>query len=89
MEVICFQEKAFYEILDHVYERFMQKEKRTEFKWIAPDEAMNLLNVKKTKLQELRTQGRIRYTQPDRKIILYDRDSINQYLEDNAKDTFR
>jgi predicted site-specific integrase-resolvase len=42
----------------------------------------------KTTLQKFRDEGRIRFAQPDRKIILYDRDSINEYLEKNAKGTF-
>lgn len=50
---------------------------------------MRLLNIKsKTTLQKLRDEGRIRYTQPEKKIILYDRDSIDAYLENNSKDTF-
>lgn len=58
-------------------------------KWISPEDAMKLLGVKsKTTLQEYRDSGKIRYTQPRRRIILYDRDSINEFLERNAQDTF-
>jgi len=50
---------------------------------------MKLLNIKsKSTLQQLRDNGRIRFSQPQKKIILYDTDSIHDYLEKNAKDTF-
>ena len=50
---------------------------------------MQLLNVKsKTTMQKLRDEGRIRFSQPQKKIILYDRDSISTYLERNARNTF-
>lgn len=50
---------------------------------------MTKLRIKsKTTLQRLRDEGHIRFTQPDRKTILYDTDSINGYLEKHAKETF-
>jgi len=42
----------------------------------------------KTTLQKLRDEGQIRFTQPEKKIILYDSDSIIEYLEKHSKDTF-
>jgi hypothetical protein len=39
-------------------------------------------------MQKLRDEGKIRFSQPQKKIILYDRESISQYLEKNAKDIF-
>lgn len=87
MNVLCLQEDAFYELIEKVVER-LKPQTEAGFKWVPPQEAMILLNVKKTKLQSLRNEGRIRYAQPDRKTILYDRDSINEYLEKNAQNTF-
>jgi len=50
---------------------------------------MQLLRItSRTTLQKLRDEGSIRFSQPTRKLILYDRDSILQYLENHAKDTF-
>lgn len=58
-------------------------------KWLSPEEAMDILRIKsKTTLQKLRDEGRIRYSQPEARVILYDRDSIDAYLEKHAKDTF-
>lgn len=58
-------------------------------KWIDGDEAMQMLRIKsKTTLQKLRDEGKIRYSQPEPRIILYDSDSIDTYLEKHAKETF-
>ncbi len=42
----------------------------------------------KTTLQKLRDEGKIRFSQPEKKIILYDVLSINKYLDNNTHDTF-
>lgn len=58
-------------------------------KWIDGDEAMQLLSIKsKTTLQKFRDEGKIRFSQPEPRIILYDRDSIEAFIEKHAKDTF-
>lgn len=89
MQVICLQDDAFYKLIEEVVLRIKQAEKIREDKWISLEEAMDKLRIKsKTTLQRLRDEGLIRYTQPDRKYILYDSDSINEYLEKHAKDTF-
>lgn len=89
MQVICLEEKAFYELVEQVVERLKEKNNVTHDKWVSNEEAMRLLNIKsKTTLQKLRDEGKIRFTQPEKKIILYDRDSIDAYLEKHSKDTF-
>ncbi len=61
----------------------------TPFKWIDGDEAMRLLNItSKTTLQRLRDEGKIRFSQPQKRIILYDRNSIDDYLELHAREPF-
>lgn len=50
--------------------------------WLNKDEAMRLLAVKKSRLQELRNEGAIVFSQrPGSKKILYSRSSILEYLE--------
>jgi len=90
MNVICLQEEAFYELVEIVVKRLKEDEAESDAsKWIGPEEAMNFLNIKsKTTLQKMRDEGQIRYSQPQRKIILYDRDSLEVYLENHAKNTF-
>lgn len=89
MNVICLQDEAFYNLVEEVYNRLKDKTNTQKEKWIAADAAMVLLNItSRTTLQKLRDEGKIRYSQPQKKIILYDRESIETYLELNAKNTF-
>ncbi|MBN8698714.1 MAG: helix-turn-helix domain-containing protein [Chitinophagales bacterium] len=89
MEIICLEEAAFYKLVEQVVERLKGSQGGKKDKWISDEEAMELLNIKsKTTLQKLRDEGKIRFSQPQKKIILYDRDSIDEYLEKNARNTF-
>lgn len=89
MEVICIEDAAFYALFKKVVETLKEKNKETPDKWISGTEAMRLLRIKsKTTMQKLRDDGQIRYTRPEKKIILYDRDSINSFLEDFVQEPF-
>lgn len=89
MEVICLEEKAFYALVERVVDHLKQTHSVERDKWISADDALKLLDIKsKTTLQRMRDDGRIRFSQPQKKIILYDRDSIIEYLEENAQDRF-
>lgn len=89
MEVICLETEAFYELIDKVVERLESQSPDIDNKWIDTQEAMSLLGIKsKTTLQGYRDNGDIRFTQPRKKLILYDRDSILEFLEGNARETF-
>ena len=79
----------FYELVEQVVERLKEKNNIMRDKWVSNEEAMRLMNIKsKTTLQKLRDEGKIRFSQPEKKIILYDRDSIDTFLAKNSKDTF-
>ncbi len=89
MEVICLQDEAFYSLIEKVVARIKEQHAIKEDKWISGDEAMQKLRVKsKTTLQKLRDEGQVRFSQPDRKTILYDLNSIYLYLEKHAQETF-
>ena len=89
MEVICLEEPAFYALLTKVVERIKETQNIKEDKWICAEEAMSKLRISsKTTLQKLRDEGKIRFSQPERKIILYDVESLYQYLEKHVKETF-
>lgn len=89
MEVVCLQEEAFYALFDKVVEYVEAKRKDLPDKWIDGEEAMRMLRIKGVStLQKLRDEGKIRYSQPQKKIILYDRGSIDEFLEKHAQETF-
>lgn len=89
MQVICLEEDAFYTLVEQVVARLKKEHTKEKNKWISDEDAMQLLSIKsKTTLQKLRDEGKIRFSQPQPRIILYDTDSINQYIERNARETF-
>lgn len=88
MEVICLEDEALYTLIEEVSARLHEKHGEKE-KWISDEKAMELLNVKsRTTMQKFRDEGKIRFSQPEKKIILYDRDSIHDFLDKNANETF-
>ena len=89
MEVICLQDQAFYALLEEVIAHIKAKENIKEDKWISAEETMRKLRISsKTTLAKIRDEGRIRFSNPARKLILYDVDSINEYLEKHTRETF-
>lgn len=75
-------------MIEQVVARLKDQNKEVE-EWVDDEKAMHLLNIKsKTTLQKLRDEGKIRFSQPQKKVILYDRKSIAKYLEKNARNTF-
>lgn len=89
IEIICFESEAFFKLIAEVIERFKPIKELPPDKWISGTEAMRMLRIKsKTTLQKLRDEGRIRFSQPDKKNILYDLESIADYLEDFVYEPF-
>lgn len=90
VKVICLQSDAFQKLVDEVVHRVLKENNLgREDKWIDDKTAMDILKVSsKTTLQKLRDEGHIRFSQPMHKVILYDRESIIEYIEKHAKDTF-
>lgn len=89
MEVICLEDSALYALVEQVVQRLQLQHNVEKDEWVPPSEAMRILNVKsKTTLQSLRDTGKIRFSQPQKRIILYDRGSLIEYLEQHSKNTF-
>lgn len=89
MQVICLEDEAFYALVDKLANYLKEKHGTKEDKWISGEEAMKKLRItSKSTLQKLRDEGKIKFSHPEKKIILYDTDSINEYLEKHAKKTF-
>lgn len=90
MAVIVFDDEQLDDFVQKlVIEIKSQLKCSPERKWVDGDEAMQILRIKsKTTLQKFRDEGKIRFSQPEPRIILYDRDSIEAFIEKHAKDTF-
>ena len=89
MDIICIEESAFFVLIEHVITGIRANAPAKEDKWISTAEAMKLLRITSpTTLQKLRDEKKIRATQPGTRTVLYDRDSILDYLEDFAYETF-
>jgi hypothetical protein len=90
MKVICLEESAFYELQKNLIAYFEGHLDKQQDQWIPEKEAMRLLNIKsKTTLQKLRDEGKIRFSQPQKKLIVYDRNSILAYLDRHAVNVYR
>ncbi len=89
MNVICLEDEAFYGLIDRVVERVKDKLGTKEDKWVSGEEAMHMLRISSNStLQKLRDEGKIRFSQPQKKVILYDTASIYEYLDKHARNTF-
>ena len=89
MQVICLDEPAFYALIEQVVSRLKEGNGQRKEKWVSDEEAMKMLNItSKTTLQKFRDEGKIRFSQPQKKIILYDTESIEAFLNKNARNTF-
>ena len=89
MNVICLEDEAFYALVDKVIEQIKQSLSVKVDKWISGEEAMKKLRISSpTTLQKFRDEGKIKFSQPQKKIILYDSFSIDEYLEKNVRNSF-
>jgi hypothetical protein len=89
LEIICLESEAFFKLLDEVIKRLRPSQPGTKDKWISGPEAMRMMRIKsKATLQKMRDEGVIRFSQPEKKIILYDVDSILAYLDDFVYEPF-
>jgi len=89
LEIICLESEAFFKLLDEVIKRLKPAHSDTADKWISGTEAMRMLRIKsKATLQKMRDEGVIRFSQPEKRIILYDVSSILAYLEDFVYEPF-
>lgn len=89
IEFICFEDKAFDALIDRLMDRFQDELAKKERDWIDGAEALKMLGITSaSSLQILRDGGKIRYSKPSKKVILYDRRSIIEYLEQNAVEKY-
>ena len=89
-QTISINTDAFYELLDQVLQRITEVHGLEKAdRWVSADECMKILNIKsRTSLWELKSQGKIAYSQVSRKIVLYDRFSVLDYINQNRREAF-
>ena len=69
-----------------MFERLKDRERAKDDKWISADEAMQKLRISsKTTLQKLRDEGKIRFSPPEKKHIVYDLKSIYGYCKEYSE----
>ena len=80
--LIAMDEASMMAFIDRILEEMENRFGKTELEWIQEVDAMQILGIRsKTTLQRLRDEDLIRFTQPSKKIILYHRQSLLEYLE--------
>jgi uncharacterized lipoprotein YehR (DUF1307 family) len=89
MQLITLEKEDLLKMIEEVVERIKTKNGISEDRWITDKEAMRLLRISsKTTLQKLRDTGAIRFSQPAKKYIVYDRESILAYLDKHSRNQF-
>jgi hypothetical protein len=89
MEVITIESDSFYKLVTMVVERLKAEHNIKENRWISAADAMEKMGISsKTTLQRYRDEGAIKFTSPGGKIILYDVESIYEFLEKKSHQTF-
>lgn len=89
MQVLHISEDALHFLIDKVIEYIDKKKIVEPDRFIDGKEAMKRLGIRsKTTLQKLRDNGDIAFSQPSRRVIMYDKLSIDEYLQKHTKHKF-
>jgi len=89
MQVINIEEEAFYSLFEKIVSHIESKKASKNDRWISGPEAMKMLRItSKSTLQKYRDEGTIRFSQPEKKHILYDANSIDEFLAKHSNDIF-
>ncbi|AXG72972.1 DNA-binding protein [Flavobacterium arcticum] len=89
MKIIMIDEEAFFELFERVIKHVEENNAQQKKTWLTTPETLKALNItSKTTLQKYRDEGKIRFTQISRKVILYDASSVEDFLQQHAQETF-
>jgi len=87
IQIIQIDTFTFFQIIKQL--KSLLEEKENPKKWLTLRETKILLGIKSsTTILKLKNEGKLRYCNLTSKKILYDYDSIMEYLKSNAEDTF-
>lgn len=88
-DIIHIDSDAFEKLLDAVIEYAGLKREQEKNIWISEEEVFAITGISsKGTLLKLRANGRIRYSQAFARVIMYDKNSVLKFMEDNARNTF-
>jgi predicted DNA-binding transcriptional regulator AlpA len=63
---------------------------KIEDKWIGLDEVMRMTGIRsRSTIQDMRNRGEIRFSKLNSKNIIYDRASVNEFIDKHIKEQFR
>ena len=83
---ICMDEQVYYDLKEGLLLRLKAMNQIDDDPWITVHEALKLLSItSQTTLKKFCDQGHIRVSKITEKIVLYDRQSILQFLESHVK----
>ena len=87
-KLIIIQDEDY--LIDKIVKRLLEElHLPTKKEWVTENVAMAILGVKsKSYMWSLRTKGKLTYSKPSRKILLYSVKSINELIESNIKKIF-
>ena len=90
IDVICLKTDAFYALLDQVIERIDEKYYESKQPtWIDGSEVMEMLGItSRTTLGTIKDSGKIKVSIISKKVVLYDRQSVLDYIESYTKKKF-
>ena len=82
LKVICLETDAYYKLLQEVIDIVKDQDQQEEL-WVDTETAMSILKISsKSTLQKFRDEQKIIFSQISRKVILYSRESLYQFLDD-------
>ena len=83
LKVICLETEAYYKLIQEMINVIKDQDQQEEL-WVDGKTAMSILKISsKTTLQKFRNQDLIVFSQPSRKVIVYYRPSLIEFLENN------
>ena len=79
-------EQVYYDLIEGLVDRIKTINHVEQSPWINVDKALEMLSLtSQTTLKKFCDQGYIEVSKPSEKIVLYNRDSILQFLKKNVK----
>jgi hypothetical protein len=88
-KVIKIQSEALEQLACRLVELVQEKYGIPNEQWVSEAEVCSIIGIKsKTTLMKLRQTGQLRYSQPYKRVIVYDKKSVFAFLAKHIRETF-